>query len=132
MTQQLRRDGQAVQRAGHHLESAQAALRRPLAEGRLDGEEAQKVARGHCPGHGLVEGRSLRGKAVWAVGAQLVREVAAGDEDGAAAELFHRPGGAAAEPVVLERGEAREAHAHYGAGDAGPAQVVKRYEGAVV
>ena len=73
MAQQPRPDGQAVQRAGHHLERAQSALRRPLAERGLQREKAQEVSGGHGLGHRLVKNRTLWRKAVGAVGLELVR-----------------------------------------------------------
>ena len=60
----------------------------------------------------LVKARPLRCKAVGTLGRELVREIAARDEDGAPSERFRGARDAFAEIVMRERGESGDADAH--------------------
>ena len=94
---------QPVQRPRHDLEGAQAALCRPLTEGRVHGEELEEIAGGHGFGHRIVKDRAFRRKAVGAVRFELVGEIPAGHKDGAAAQSLHRLGHTLSQTIVVQR-----------------------------
>ena len=132
VAEELRFHSSSVQRAGHDLEGAQAALRRPLAEGQVHSQKAQEVSGGHRLCDLTVELRPLRGEAIGTVVPQLVGQVAAGDEHRAAAQVLHSLGDALAQPVVVQRRKSGQADTEDGAVHPGFPQKVQRHKRAVV
>ena len=132
MAQQPGLDRQTVQRTCHHLEGAQTAFRRSLAERRVHGEKFEKITGCHGLCHGFVENRTFRRKAIGAVGPELVGKIAAGHKNSAAAQCFHRLGHALTQPVVVQRGKAGQAHSQNGAVHPCFAQKIQRDQHAVI
>ena len=93
----------AVERSRHDPEGAQAALRRLLGECGIHLQKLQECALFEVLHARLVEARPFGGEAVRPVGRELVREVAARDEDGLSVKLLGGASDAHAEAVVIER-----------------------------
>ena len=132
MAQKLWLYSESVEGAGHHLKTAQAAFCCAFAERGIDGEKFKKITAGHGAGDGVVKLWPLWRIAVRTVGFELVREVAAGEKNGATAERVHCVLHTFAEAVVVERRKARKPHAHDRATHAGLAQIVERDQHAVI
>ena len=110
--QKLGSNVRAVECTRHDLEAAKPALRRPVGEAAVHGEEREEVARLKRPLNALVKPRALRGKAVRAVLGQLVGEVPRGDVDHLTAEDARDPLDQGTQTIVGGRGEARESYAY--------------------
>ena len=132
IAEELRLHRHAVQRPSHDLEGAQAALRRPVAEGRVHGQKAQEVSLCHSLGDLPVKLRPLRGEAVGAILPQLVGQVSAGNEHSPAPQGLHRLSDTLPQPVVVHRREPGQADAEDRAVRPGLPQEVQRYKGPVV
>ena len=102
----------AVERARHDPEGAQAALRRFLGKSWIHLQKLQERPFLQVFHARLVEARALGRKAIRAIGRELVREVAARDEDGLAVKLFGGACDAHAEAIVIERREPGKPDAH--------------------
>ena len=132
IAEELRLHRHAVQRPSHDLEGAQAALRRPVAEGRVHGQKAQEVSLCHSSGDLPVELRSLWGEAVGSVVLQLVGQVAAGNEHSPTSQVLHGLSDALPQPVVVQGRKPGQADAEDGTVHSGLSQKVQRHKRTMV
>ncbi len=105
------RDRLPIQRARHDLKRTQAAFRRRIRQPGGDVQDREKIPRRERLCDLLVELRAFRRESVRTVLFQLVGEVPARDQDGAAAELFRGHRDALPEMIMRKRRQTGQADA---------------------